>query len=76
MFLYWIFQKLVTHDSRLCCFEAPIAIKDLIVAARLFYETTDLRLEGMPQTETFTEHLKTGGVLNSRFFCYVGSQAV
>ena len=54
------FQKLVTQVPGFVASSAT-AIKDPIVAARLFYETTDLRLAA-PDQETFTEHLKTGGV--------------
>ncbi|MEM5838765.1 hypothetical protein AAHH59_10720, partial [Pediococcus acidilactici] len=54
------FQKLVTRTPGFVASSAT-AIKDPIVAARLFYETTDLKLAAVDQ-ETFTDHLKTGGV--------------
>jgi len=54
------FQSLVTQTPGFVASSAT-AIKDPIVAARLFYETTDLKLAA-PDRETFTEHLKAGGV--------------
>lgn len=54
------FQQLVTQTQGFVASSAT-AIKDPIVAARLFYETTDLRLAA-PERETFTQHLKAGGV--------------
>jgi len=54
------FQSLVTQTSGFVASSAT-AIKDPIVAARLFYETTDIKLAA-PDRETFTEHLKAGGV--------------
>lgn len=54
------FQQLVTQTQGFVAFSAT-AIKDPIIASRLFYETTDLRLAA-PDKDTFTEHLKAGGV--------------
>jgi hypothetical protein len=54
------FQQLVTRTQGFVASSAT-AIKDPIIASRLFYETTDLRLAA-PDKETFTEHLKAGGV--------------
>jgi hypothetical protein len=54
------FQKLVKLVPGFVASSAT-AIKDPIVAARLFYETTDLKLAASDR-ETFTEHLKAGGV--------------
>ena len=54
------FQKLVKAVPGFVASSAT-AIKDPIVAARLFYETTDLKLAASDR-ETFTEHLKAGGV--------------
>jgi predicted RNA methylase len=54
------FQQLVTQTPGFIASSAT-AIKDPIVAARLFYNTTDLKLAA-PDQETFTEHLKSGGV--------------
>ncbi|WP_148298185.1 DUF6908 domain-containing protein [Synechocystis sp. PCC 7509] len=54
------FQELVTQTPGFVASSAT-AIKDPIVASRLFYETTDLRLAA-PSQDSFTDHLKSGGV--------------
>ncbi len=54
------FQQLVTQTQGFVASSAT-AIKDPIIASRLFYETTDLKLAA-PDKDTFTEHLKAGGV--------------
>ena len=54
------FQSLVTQTPGFVASSAT-AIKDPIVAARLFYQTTDLRLAALDQ-DKFTKHLKAGGV--------------
>jgi len=54
------FQALVTQTPGFVASSAT-AIKDPIIAARLFYETTDLKLAA-PDQEQFTDHLKAGGV--------------
>ena len=54
------FQELVTQTPGFVASSAT-AIKDPIVASRLFYETTDLKLAA-PSQDSFTDHLKSGGV--------------
>lgn len=54
------FQKLVNRVPGFVASSAT-AIKDPIVAARLFYETTDFKYAA-PSQEEFKEHLKAGGV--------------
>jgi hypothetical protein len=54
------FQELVTQTRGFVASSAT-AIKDPIIASRLFYETTDLKLAA-PSQDKFTDHLKAGGV--------------
>lgn len=54
------FQSLVKETKGFVASSAT-AIKDPIVAARLFYETTDLKLAATDR-DKFADHLKTGGV--------------
>ncbi|MBD1922604.1 strawberry notch C-terminal domain-containing protein [Microcoleus sp. FACHB-831] len=54
------FQKLVNRVPGFVASSAT-AIKDPIIAARLFYETTDFKYAA-PSQEEFKEHLKAGGV--------------
>ncbi|WP_146134135.1 DUF6908 domain-containing protein [Chlorogloea sp. CCALA 695] len=54
------FQSLV-KETRGFVASSATAIKDPIVAARLFYETTDLNLAATDR-DKFADHLKTGGV--------------
>ena len=54
------FQSLVKETKGFVASSAT-AIKDPIVAARLFYETTDLKLAATDR-DKFADHLKAGGV--------------
>ncbi len=54
------FQALV-KETRGFVASSATAIKDPIVAARLFYETTDLKLAATDR-DKFADHLKAGGV--------------
>ncbi len=54
------FQQLVTRTRGFVASSAT-AIKDPIIASRLFYETTDLKLAA-PTQNSFTDHLKAGSV--------------
>ncbi|WP_146134077.1 DUF6908 domain-containing protein [Chlorogloea sp. CCALA 695] len=54
------FQSLVKETKGFVASSAT-AIKDPIVAARLFYETTDLKLAAADR-DKFADHLKAGGV--------------
>jgi hypothetical protein len=54
------FQSLV-KETRGFVASSATAIKDPIVAARLFYETTDLKLAATDR-DKFADHLKAGGV--------------
>ena len=54
------FQSLVKETKGFVASSAT-AIKDPIVAARLFYETTDLKLAAKGR-DKFADHLKAGGV--------------